>query len=292
VKAHIATRREDWSLRRTVGALTRYAPDGVDIVADASAADVVVLHVIGRRDRTLRQAKYLAERGQRYAVIQYSLRSTMRPHTSSWLPLWRGAVVTWSYYDLETLCAEDWTPFDFRFYHAPLGADAQVFRPRGGDRKYVIATSGHRAVTESIREAAFATKRAGRSMLHIGRELNRGPDIVCKSDLHDDELAALLSECEFVAGLRRTEGFELLGAEGLLCGARPICFDRDHYRQWYGPWAVFIPEGSRNDVIDSLEAIFRQGAAPVMEDEIAAARELFNWETIITGFWEQVCGAA
>jgi len=289
VKAYIATPRQDWPLRRVIGALVSYAPDRVDIVTDESAADLVVLHVIGRQEGTLRRAKRLVANGQRYAVIQYSLRSTKQPHTSAWLPLWRGAALTWGYYDLGAWCAEDWTPFDFRFYHAPLGVNSEVFWPRKKERKYVIATSGHSAVTEAVREAAFATKRVGRSMLHLGPELNRGSDIVCKSEVGDDALASLLSECEFVAGLRRTEGFELMAAEGLLCGARPICYDRDHYRQWYGPWAVFIPEGDRPAVISDLEAIFRKGAAPVTEDEIAAARELFNWEAVITSFWEWVC---
>lgn len=290
VKVYIATPREDWVLRKVLWHLASYAPGSVEIVDKEADADLVVLHVIGRRDATHRRTRRLLDRGQRYAMIQYSLRSTMRPHTSSWLPLWRGAVVTWSYYDLEARCAEDWTPFDFRFYYAPLGADSEIFWPRKKERQYVIGTSGHSAVTEGVREAAFATKRVGRSMLHLGLELNRGPDIVCKSGVGDDVLASLLSECDFVAGLRRTEGFELMAAEGLLCGARPICFDRDHYRQWYEPWAVFIPEASRDEVISSLEAVFREGAQPVTEEERLAASERFDWQSIIAGFWERVHG--
>lgn len=286
MKVFIGTERNDWCLRRVTRALARYAPDDVELVEDRNEADLVVMHVIGRNDRTRRNAQRLLDNGQRYACIQYSLRSTMRPHTSSWLPLWRDAVLTWSYYDLKAWCAKEWTPANFPFYHAPLGVDGEVFYPRDEERQFIIATSGRAAVTESIREASFATKRVAGSMFHLGQELNRGPDIVCDEGMDDEALASILSRCQFVAALRRTEGFEMLAAEGLLCGARPICFDRGHYRQWYGPWAVFIPEGMRPEVTDDLVAVFREGARPVSDEERQAAAHLFDWQRIITGFWE------
>lgn len=290
MKTYIETARTDWSLMRMVKALERYVPDEVELVLTKDAADLIVMHVIGRRDRSVRDAAEILASGRNYVVIQYALRSTQKPHTAAWINLWRGARLVWSYYDLEMWCREDWTPFDFNFYHAPLGVDSEIFYPRDLHCcQFVIGTSGHSAVLESVREAAFATKRVQRKMLHVGPELKRGTDIICKSSLSDDELARLLSDCEFVACLRRTEGFELMAAEGLLCGARPICFDRDHYRQWHEPWAVFIPEGSRDEVIDSLETVFRGGTKPVSEEERREAAELFNWERIITAFWQTIC---
>lgn len=274
---------------RMVKALGQYAPDEVELVPNEDTADLIVMHVIGRRDRNIRDAAGILASGRSYAVIQYALRSTQKPDTSLWIDLWRGARVTWSYYDLEARCREEWTPFDFNFYHAPLGVDSSIFYPRGGERKYIIGTSGHRAVTESIREAAFATKHVGGTMFHLGRELKRGADIVCKDGVTDNELAETLSQCQFVACLRRTEGFELMAAEGLLCGARPICFNRGHYHQWYEPWGIFIPEGNRDEVIDNLEAVFRQGTEPVSGNELKIATELFDWERVVTGFWQAVC---
>jgi hypothetical protein len=290
MRAYIGTQRTDWPLRRVVGALERYAPEDVQFVSDNDSADLVVIHVIGRNERTTRYAQRMLAKGQRYAVIQYALRSTLRPHTSSWLPLWRGAELVWSYYDLEAWCRQEWTPCDFPFYHAPLGVDGEMFWPRRRERTFTIGTSGRMAVTESIREAACATKRVGGRMFHLGPELKRGPDIVCKTDIEDDMLACLLSECQFVAGLRRTEGFEMMAAEGLMCGARPVLFDRGHYRQWHREWGVFIPEGSRNTVIDNLAALFREGAKPVTEEERSAAGWLFDWERIVKGFWDGAGG--
>lgn len=286
MKVYLNTERTDWSLRRIVDALERYKPDGVQLVDDPRDAELVVLHVIGRNERTRKSAQRLLANGQQYACIQYSLRKTRNPHTSDWLPLWRGAVLTWSYYDLEAWCKEDWTPFDFNFYHAPLGVDTEVFWPRKRQRQFLIATSGPSAVTDTVREAAFAARRVGGTMLHFGPELKRGPNVICKANLSDDMVACLLSECQFVAGLRRVEGFELMAAEGLMCGARPICYDQDHYRQWYGDAAVYIPEGSRDEAVDSLEAVFREGAKPVTEEERKEAAALFDWKQSVMGFWD------
>ena len=288
MKTFISTKRRDWPLRRVVSALTQYAPWQIEFVETESKADLIVKHIIGRNKRTTKEVRHLQESGQRYAIIQYALRSTIAPRTSAWLPIWRNAVLTWSYYDLWKWCRDEWTPTDFPFYHAPLGVDSSVFYPRAAERNYVIATSGRSAVTESVREAIHATQRAGRSMFHLGPELKRGDDIVCRTGLRDDELATILSQCEYVAGLRRMEGFELLAAEGLLCGARPILFKRHHYRQWHEPWGIFISEGQRPEVIDSLEEIFNADRAPVKQEEREAAARLFNWETIIKGFWDRI----
>lgn len=288
MRAYIKPQEGDWAHKRVVRALTQYAPFGIEIVADSSSADLIVLHVIGRQDRIGRQVSHLKARGQQYAAIQYCVRSTMRPSTENWFPLWRDAILTWSYYDLKALCAEDGTSQDFPSYYAPLGVDASVFYPRNrGERQYVIGTSGSSWVTESIREAGYAARRVDRLMFHLGPRLNRRPHIVYANGMDDDALADLYSQCEFVAGLRRTEGFELPAAEGLLCGARPICFDRRHYK-WFEPWAIFIPEGPREQVIDSLEAVFHSGARPVTEAERGAAKVRFDWNTIVTGFWRRI----
>lgn len=285
MRVYIKTKREDWVLRRVVEALERYAPAEVTFVPRLEDADLVVMHVIGRQDRTNKEAAYILQNGQQYAVIQYALRSTLRPHTSGWLPLWRKAQLVWSYYPLEKWCGDDWTPFDFNFYHRPLGVDPTVFYPRGYPRNYIIGTSGISALSESVREAAIASKRIKQPMFHLGPELKRA-GVQCFSGIDDEELAEKLSQCQFVAGLRRTEGFELMAAEGLLCGARPIFFDRAHYHQWYEPWGIFIHEGDRDGVIDDLGKIFHEGAKPITKEERQAAIELFDWEYIITGFWD------
>lgn len=278
---------ESWALRRVADALAKYSPH--EVVEDQDDADLVVLQVIGRQDRNHARAKRLRDRGQMYAIVQLCLRSTMRPSTEGWVSLWEPAALTWSYYDLRALCAEDGVEGDFRFYHAPLGVDASVFYPRGRLRKYIIATSGLSRLQESVREAEIAAGRVNLPMFHLGPKLHLGPHVTCARGMDDNGLAEILSQCEFVAGLRRTEGFELLAAEGLVCGARPVCFDRPHYRQWFSPWAIFIPEGPREQVVSSLERVFRGGAISVSSEERQAAKVRFDWETIVAEFWRRVC---
>lgn len=262
---------------------------GVTITPNIAEADLIVLHVIGRQDQVTAKVEAIRQKRQRYAVIQYCLRSTKRPHTPGWLPIWQGAATVWSYLNLPAALTEDGvgTPLG-NFYYRPLGADASIFRYATGPRPYVICTSGQSALTESVREVCVAAQRVGKRVFHLGPRLRSlGSHVDCAEGMDDKALADLYGQCEFVSGLRRVEGFELPAAEGLLCGARPVLFDRPHYRYWYEPWGVFIPEGSRTQVIDSLEAVFRNGVTPVSAVDRAAAAEYFNWERIIWGFWDR-----
>ena len=226
-------------------------------------------------------------------MIQYCLRSTQRPSTMSWAPLWSEAEVVWSYYDLARMSAEE-NCIRFEepnWYYSPLGASTTVFRDEPKyDRHFTILTSGYVAESETVREAAEAVRRVNGSQFHLGPDLhlNSGVQVRYELGISDERLAAAYRSSQFVAGLRRVEGFELPAAEGLLCGARPIMFDRDHYRHWFDGFAEFIPEGTYQEVADALEKLFREGPRPVTPEEREAAVERFNWETIANGFWEKV----
>lgn len=251
--------------------------------------DLTILHVIGRRDRRIAEARRLLSNGQSYAIVQYVLRSSKTPHTQQWLELWKGAVAVWSYLDLGSACIGDGTcwPIDTPFYFAPLGVDHSVFTTGPEHlRDWLILTTGQGWLTESVRECALAAGIVSgqNQMVHLGKPLNRPPTI-CLNDLSDEALAAFYRRCRFVSGLRRTEGFELPAAEGLCCGARPILFDRLHYRQWYRDHADYIPEGSREEVIRHLANRFQGPPRPVQRAEIEWAHQQFNWESIISGFW-------
>src|SRR6185295_19074765 len=217
---------------------------------------------------------------------------------------WDPAVLVWSYLDLYEHCREDDCDAmaddpGFWFYHAPLGVEADVFKPLtegtcescadptddcdGGPwcpcachdcngvskRTYTIATSGLSWLTESVRECVVAAQRAATKALpawifHLGEQLSREDDGVrCASGITDRQLADVYSQCRFVSGLRRIEGFELPAVEGLLCGARPVLFDTPGYRWIYGDWAEYIREESRESVIEQLVELFKRGARPV-----------------------------
>lgn len=211
--------------------------------------------------------------------------------------MWQRAKVVWSYYDLIASCKEDGLEPGQKgsfedlgnFYYAPLGVDATVFKDeRFTTREIEIIASGKHALSEGVRECAFAVKRCGLKMVHLGHELRRGDDIICKTGVSDEELATIYSQCRFVSGLRRVEGFELPIIEGAMCGCRPIVFDRPEMRHWFGDFAVFIKETDRGGVIDQLEAVFKGVSRTTTYSERKAIRHKFNWETIVRGFWSRI----
>lgn len=276
------------AMRRIELALILHAPAGVECVRAAEMADLVVLHAVGHPD-TLEAVRQAQGRGQRYAIIQYCVRSTQEPCTSEWLEMWAGAELVWSYYDLIELMAEDGLSLEgFRFFHAPLGVDSATFvqYPTVGER-FAMLSSGYVAESECVLEVAEAARRIGRRSFHLGPPMaGFGPHVEQQLGITDDELARIYSRCDAVAGLRRVEGFEMPAAEGLCCGARPIVFDAPHYRQWFDDWAVFVPELDPPELTDVLEEILRAGVEPVTREERRAAAALFDWGTILPAFWQ------
>lgn len=274
------------AMNRVVKALQRHAPDHVSFASRREDAELVVLHVIGYPE-TEQAIRELRESGQRYAMIQYCMRSTQRPSTNEWRGMWASAEVVWSYYDLRQHIREDggWD-LDFNFYDAPLGVDDEVFQPSDvpSIRNYTMLTSGYVAETEGVYEAAEAVARVGGNHYHLGPAMPLGPFTRCELGISDEQLARVYRSCKYVAGLRRAEGFEMPAIEGLVCGARPVCFDRPHYRRWFEPWAKFVPEGNYQEVTDALARVFREDARVTLAESVAAA-EKFNWAAIVDGFW-------
>jgi glycosyltransferase involved in cell wall biosynthesis len=143
---------------------------------------------------------------------------------------------------------------------------------------------------EAIEEAVMAAERAGLTSLHLGPKnvagMTQRPFMWRTTQGIDDErLAALYRRTSWVSGLRHVEGFEMPAIEGLACGARPILFDRPDMRQWYGDLAVYVPECSRDDLIDCLIPILESPPAPVTKEERTRALRRFNWQRIAAGFW-------
>lgn len=275
------------AMNRVALALEEHLPEDSEVVQDVSAATHVVLHVIGFPETVEAVAK-CRERGQKYIIIQYCLRTTQEPQTGPWLPLWEGAEFVWSYYDLPALCAEDGNPVKFSFYYAPIGVDPDVFRHHELlRRKWKCVTTGTLAYAESAVEVGQACEIADGPHLHIGRVADHkfGPKTVNLYELPDETVVMHYQSAQFVSGLRKVEGFELPAAEGLLCGARPILYDKPHYRKWYSEWAYFVPEGNADRLVACLTDLFTAGADPVTPEQRAAAARRFDWNVIAPGFW-------
>lgn len=262
-------------LHRVARMLAKFAPAGVEIVPAIPLADLVVCHVIGWAHwEELRAA--IGDR--RYAIIQYCLRTTERP-AQDWWPVWKRAEAVWSYYDLLR-----GSPVDFPFYRAPLGIDP-AFTPCGCAKPYLVGTSGYVDGMEAIGEWATVAHGAGRKQFHLGPDLHLPGNVTYANGLTDASLALSWGKCQYVSGLRRTEGFELPAYEGLACGARPVMFDREDAWHWLGEHAEYIPEDDQ--VVASLSQLVTRPYRPVTTDEIAWARETFDWGRIVRGFWDR-----
>ena len=274
--------------------LTKCAPPDISIVKDALDADLIVVPIIGRRDKIRQLTSVFRQRKQRYVIAQYVLRSSQKPNTNEWIDIWQQAHFVWSYYNLPLLCAEDRCPYDFRFYRSPLGGDDDVFQtvPLSHDRPALILSSGRAWTDESARECVLAAQQVGKIAWHLGASfppLMRSdiPTLRVWPKVSDDELVRIYQQVQYVSGLRRVEGFELPSVEGLLCGARPIMFDRPHYRDWFGPLAEYIPEGTREQELADLVRLFESPYRPVTIGEVNQARLLFDWGPIAEGFWSR-----
>lgn len=280
-------------IHRVARALRQYAPPDIQIVETPEEADLRIGHVVGQ----LGMQEWCSQGP--YALIQYCLRTaeehlsgtTFDPNSNPglWYPIWRNARLTWSYYDLPSYIMESrGVGMDgIRFYHAPLGVDGTVFKPSQPPRKlFLIGTSGYVADSESVGECYRATSARSAMLFHLGPNLNLGAGVVYGNGMTDDILAAFWSQCSFVSGLRRFEGFELPALEGLVCGARPIMFDKPHYTQWFGEHAEYVPEVPSDELVDHLLELVSKPVRPVTPAERSLVVQTFDWKKIVTGFWE------
>lgn len=288
-------RVESRSIGRIASELQRYAPTHIEFVRRREDADLVVLHVIGRRDQMLRAAAQCRERKQAYVVNQYCLRSTQKPYTSDWFSLWSDARCVWSYYDLPQWVADDQNTFSFHnFYHSPLGADASVFTARKPDTPpFLIGMTGYTPGIECLHEVVDAVyniriRHGEGHIFHLGTPLTFGMQFTTSAtNITDRELAQSYANCRYLSALRRIEGFELPAAEALLSGTRPIMFDRPHYRQWFAGHAVFISELDSRSVTAQLCEVLETRPTSVLADERAFLAERFNWRTIAQEYWRR-----
>jgi hypothetical protein len=286
------------SMHRLGRALADHAPAGVTIVPTWEAADLSLLHLIGIEDVETVMTGILG-RGGKVALWQHCY-LTARGTPLDWTALWAQASLVSSCYDLAwMLDVEGIDRAGIDFHLTPLGVDTTVFRPCGCARHFSIATSGYVADQECLNEVAqavFATPHA-LPQFHLGPAsaitvaTPPGRAIVAQSGMDDTELAKRWSRAQYVSGLRRSEGFELPAYEGLACGARPIMFNRPDARMWMGEHAVYIEEGSAEDVRRQLEAVLAGPYRAVSSEERAWVTATFDWTTIAETWWRRVLAA-
>lgn len=284
--------KNDPAINRVRNALKAYAPEHVvfDDNHKEFDVDLLVMMVNGRNGRTKRRIAYAKTYNASIAIMQISLISTRNPRVEDWMPIWDEAKLIWSYYDLPEIARKQGVEptFSDKFYRSPLGADSKVFKPSGAGKVYlaIAVTKGYLA--ESTREILTAVRHLGAKAVYVGQHIDRLGDYVDQfENITDEELADLYSKSYYVCALRRREGQDLPAAEGLLCGARPIVFDRPDQADWSSSF-ITIPEISEERIINDLVRIFRRKYNHVTESEIEHAKESFSWKTFAEGFWSRL----
>jgi hypothetical protein len=276
MKTYFDNLTDSIAIDRVVTNLERYLPVGITRTANRKEADLVILHVYGRRDHILRDVKYILENGKQYAIVQYAIKSTRNPNPDDWRFIWDNAKAVWSYYDLPTL----------NLYCAPLAADPDIFYTQEGKKDYLVGTLGICYQAECFGEVHMAAFQARGRVVHVGPKFGANPNVDIISNIDDDELRGVYNGCNWFACLRRKEGFEVPAIEALLCGARPIMFES--YRKWFDGLAEFIPEGTPGQVVQSLGRILKGPVKPVTSDEIEEVKKRFDWKRTIDGFWDRL----
>jgi len=174
-----------------------------------------------------------------------------------------------------------------------------MFYDRKIDREYTIYTWGCASDPESegiknIHRAIMTLRERGVDckMLHSGINYAFGDGYEYVPPTKDlNEVARRLSQSRYANALREEEGFELMGIEGMLCGARPIYYDLPCYRHWFDDFGLFIPPGQ--DAVKELVKIFdpcfmNNPGIQVTPEEKYNVINTFRWRTIGDNFWAKV----
>ena len=279
------------AMLRVAAALHRHAPAGVQVVDREADADLVVLHVIGMEGLPEAIAKL---KGRRYAIVQYCLAST-RNTVADWVPIWDGADLVWSYYDLrKALVDVEGSDASCFLYLAPLGVDPafNLDTINAVKKSYGVVTSGYVAGEQEAIDFCYdAAVIAGKRVFHlgpmpVGLATPSPAHWTSAHEITDAELANAYASAEHVSGLRWTEGFELPVIEGASCGARPICFDLPVYRRWFDGIATFVPHDRLTLGTALVDAL--RDPWPMTSVDAGAVRRAFAWAPIVRGFWERL----
>lgn len=282
MKVYLDLKFRSRGIERVITALIKYKPDHIEIVHSVWEADLIIAHIIGRRDHMTNWLIDLLEHGKHYVVIQYALESTRNPHPEDWLEFWKEAELVWSYYDLKKYIGD-------KLYHAPLAAEPEQFFPvKDTEKRFMVGTSGESYQIECVGEVRHAAWDAQGKTVHIGRPFDADPNSTYCENVSDDELRLIYNQTDWWSCLRRKDGFELGAVEAMMCGIRPLMFDTPNYRQWYDGLAQFVPECEPSELTGRLKRIFLDGPQPLSEKDLRETKLRFNWMETIDTFWNSV----
>lgn len=257
--------------------LKRYAHNRIDFVDNPSNADLQIVNITRLSDiNKIKCSKYI--------VLFHCRGEWSEENIEKYRKLFDEAIFVYSHQDLKAELPDS----KFLFKRGPWGTDDWNFYTDSNvKRKFKVINTGLVAETEAIKECLDACEELDVNQVHIGLNLwYKSPKYFYTSNLSVEEMRGAYNSAEFVSGMRRIEGFEKPVIEGLLCGARPICFDTPLFRYWYDGLAEFVPECAPEELTKHLVKVFKDGARPVTDSEKELAIKRFGWKNVAINFWD------
>ncbi|WP_102275733.1 glycosyltransferase [Cytobacillus massiliigabonensis] len=257
----------------------QYAPKEIKWVDSLEDADFIIEQLVGSNPDLLSKLNI----GKPYAII---FNGGIRDGLAEYF---KNAKWVFSFLPVEN------EGFEGNFILSPLGVDSSIFKRIEGINKDIdIITTGYVAYSEGIDSVIMANTKNNGNLVHMGGDLIHDLKQPVQTiggvrrveGITDNELVHLYNRAKYVSGLRRTEGFELPVIEGLLCGARPICFDSPIYRRWFDGLVTFIPElDDKDELAEKILEVFKGPYKPVLPSEQEYVKNYFSWEKISQSFW-------
>lgn len=237
-------------------------------------ADRVIIHVVGG-DQAAAVRKYI----HKAVIWQHCYYTT---YGTDWTDFWPRAPLTVSFHPLP-----EYTDKEFNYHGTALGADPRIFKlDKTVTKDISVFTTGYVAESECIDILHTACKKLMLTMVHTGKNFHWPPlHYRHMSHMSDKELVKVLNRSKFVSALRLGEGFEVMGVEGLFCGARPIVPKLPTYK-WYGEHALYI-DTSQN-IEKQLMDYLRGQPEPISEEEQEVIRKKFSWEYLVPAMFDAI----
>lgn len=255
-------------------ALHKHTPDGVEWVKDNQ--DLTLLHVVGGEEYEMAQKLDLSKT----ILVNHCVFTTAMP-IPMWEVLWKEAGLTISFHPIDTYTTEK-----INFFRTPWGADTSEFYSTNQSRTIKAFMTGHVAATECLDSVYEACKATDNFVFHTGENFKWDTRwYKYRSYMNDAEFLNTLNKAQYVTGLRKFEGFEMMCLEGAMTGAVPIVPDEPTY-DFYKDFGIFVD--MKSDIVSQLIDIFRAEYVPLDSEKVAYVREKFSWNTICAGIYDRV----
>ena len=264
------------AFKRISKAFHDYSPSNIQWKEYAGSADVVMVHVVGTGEIPI--IEKVLKAGKKIIIVAHIYRTG---GNIDWETLLPEAILSVSFHDFKSYFPN----LNCNFYSTPWGVDNTIIYDMNIPKTRKILSTGYVADTECLDKLYQACVNTNNFMYHTGKNFEFGEKYVHIPWLNDQGFNTMLNSVQYTSCLRDIEGFEMMGAEGLFCGARPIVPDLPTY-DWYEDFGYYVD--MQKDIVKQLEDLLLLTPPVPKEDEMQRIRELFDWKNIVPSIFERI----